>query len=272
MYMKKHLLLLLFPLLLMACGSNKKEVQTENENWIQLFNGKDLQGWTPKISGYPVGDNFANTFRVEDGILKVSYENYDGDFQSRFGHLYTDKTFSHYKLRAEYRFSGEQISGGPAWAFLNNGVMFHSQSAESMVIDQDFPVSLEAQLLANSDQDSHRTTGNVCTPGTTVWIDDAFYPDHCYNSDSKYYLADEWVCFELEVYGDSLVRHIVNGETVMVYTNLEIDNKGVGSIKGRDISEEITTRPGPLKSGHIAIQAESHPTEFRKIELLDLSK
>ena len=44
------------------------------EKWQQLFNGKNLDGWTPKIRGYELGNNFGNTFRVEDGVMKVGYE------------------------------------------------------------------------------------------------------------------------------------------------------------------------------------------------------
>lgn len=154
---------------------------------------------------------------------------------------------------------------------MNNGIMFHSQSAESMILDQWFPLSIEAQLLANGEKGSNRPTGNVCTPGTEIRIDGELLPDHCANSSSKFYKGDEWVTFEMEVYGDSLVRHMVNGDTVLVYTDLTTDKKGIGTTSGKDISEEIPVALGPLRSGHIAIQSEGHPTEFRKIEILDLS-
>ncbi|MEJ7588498.1 MAG: hypothetical protein WKI04_13135 [Ferruginibacter sp.] len=41
--------------------------------WEQLFNGKNLDGWMVKIRGYELNDNFGNTFRVENGVMKVSY-------------------------------------------------------------------------------------------------------------------------------------------------------------------------------------------------------
>jgi hypothetical protein len=44
---------------------------SENE-WISLFNGKNLDGWIIKITGYEINENYKNTFRVEDGILRVS--------------------------------------------------------------------------------------------------------------------------------------------------------------------------------------------------------
>ena len=46
-------------------------------NRIQLFNGKDLTGWTPNFKNRDVGENYKNTFRVVDGLLTVSYDDYE---------------------------------------------------------------------------------------------------------------------------------------------------------------------------------------------------
>lgn len=233
---------------------------SKREEWVSLFNGKNLDGWTVKIKGYPVGENFGNTFRVEDGLLKVRYDEYD-DFADRYGHIFTNESFSSYKLRAEYRFVGDQVKGGAGWAYRNNGVMFHSQSAESMHLDQDFPVSIEAQLLGG-DGTGERPTGSVCTPGTEIYINGKHYTAHCFESNSKTYDGDQWVNFELVVYKDSLVHHIVEGDTVLTYTNL--------TVGGGNVSPTPNIPLGPLKQGHIALQAESHPTDFRKIEIMKL--
>ncbi len=83
------------------------------EEWTQLFNGKDLTGWTPKIRGQKLGENWNDTFRVEDGVLKVSYDKYD-TFDRRFGHLFYEKPFSNYILRIEYQFVGDQAQRDPA--------------------------------------------------------------------------------------------------------------------------------------------------------------
>ena len=119
----------------------------DRKDWIQLFNGKNLDGWVPKITGYPLGENYADTFRVANGMLQASYDKYAA-FDDKFGHLFYERQkFSHYILVAEYRFVGEQVAGGPAWAIRNNGLMLHSQSPQSMGKDQDFPISVEVQLL-----------------------------------------------------------------------------------------------------------------------------
>ncbi len=113
---------------------------TQAEDWIQLFNGKDLSGWIPKIRYHELGENYGNTFRVEDGLLKVRYEPEQyPTFDERFGHLFFEKPFAHYRLRVEYRFVGEQCAGGPGWAVRNSGMMLHGEDPKWMAVDQDFP-------------------------------------------------------------------------------------------------------------------------------------
>lgn len=257
--MKNLALIILSVLLLESCNTGN----TKKENWIQLFNGKDLNDWVIKIKGSPLGENYKNTFRVEDGILKISYDQYE-KFNAEYGHIYYKTPYSSYKVRVEYRFVGEQCPGGASWAFRNNGIMFHCQSPESILTDQDFPVSIEAQLLGG-DGASERTTMNVCTPGTNIFIDTAFITQHCTNSRSKTFHGDIWVTAELVVYGDSIIHHLVNGDTVLTYRKPQVG----GGNKPADYAVPDGT---PVKDGYIALQAESHPTEFRKVELLNLGK
>jgi hypothetical protein len=233
------------------------------EDWIQLFNGRDLQGWAPKIRGYAAGDNFGRTFRVEDGLLKVSYEAYDR-FDDRFGHLFYERAFSHYILAAEYRFVGEQARGGPDWAVRNSGLMIHGQAVETMGKDQDFPISIEVQLLGGAGS-GERPTANLCTPGTHVVMDGKLVTEHCINSTSKTFHGDRWVRVEVEVHGAGRIVHRVNGETVLSYEQPQI---GGGVVSGFDPAVKQDGRL--LSEGSISLQSESHPIEFRKVELLDL--
>jgi len=237
----------------------------DEEEWIQLFNGKNLDGWTPKITGYEHGVNYADTFRVENGVLKVSYDKYDS-FDGRFGHLFYKDPFSHYRLRIEYRFVGSQARGHPGtWAVRNSGVMFHSQHGGSMLRDQDFPISIEAQFLGGLSDGQSRSTLNVCTPGTEIVYEGRLYPDHCLNSTSKTYHGDDWVRAELLVLGSALIAHYVEGEKVLEYA---LPQMGGGAVSHYAPSQ---LRPGELlDSGYIALQSESHPIEFRKVELLNL--
>ena len=252
----------LLSVLLMIAGGRADEGTRQGE-WTQLFNGKNLDGWKVKIKGYELGDNFGDTFRVEDGVLKVSFDQYD-KFDGRFGHLFYKDEFSHYRLRVEYRFVGDQAPEGPRWAFRNSGIMIHGQAPETMEKDQSFPVSIEVQLLGGGGT-GDRSTGNLCTPGTHVVLDGHLEKRHCINSSSKTYHGDQWVTIEVEVHGNELIKHIVNGATVMTYSQPQLDEKDAQAkklIKGGDVM---------LQSGSISLQAESHPIEFRKVELLKLA-
>lgn len=234
------------------------------EKWIPLFNGKNLDGWTVKIRGYEPGDNFGNTFRVEDGLLTVNYDQYD-EFDEKFGHIFYKDSFSHYIIRVEYRFIGEQAKKGPGWAFRNSGIMVHGQNPESMSLDQRFPVSIEVQLLGGR-ATGKRTTANLCTPGTHVVMDGKLFKPHCIDSSSKTYRGDQWVTVEVEVKGNQIIKHIIDGETVLSYTKPQLDPKDADAQKLIQAGAPLM-----LEKGTISLQSESHPVQFRKVELRKLA-
>jgi hypothetical protein len=229
--------------------------------WIQLFNGKNLEGWTPKIRYHDLGDNYENTFRVEDGLLKVGYAGYD-EFGESFGHLFYKDTFSNYRIRCEYRFVGEQCKGGPNWALRNSGIMIHGEQPEKMAKDQDFPVSIEVQLLGG-DGKKKRPTANLCTPGTNVVKDGKLFTPHCTNSTSETYHGDQWVTVEVEVRGNESIKHIIDGKVVLEYTKPQLDDRDAHA---KELAEQQGTIM--LSGGTISLQSESHPVEFRKVELM----
>jgi hypothetical protein len=252
-------------LIVVLCGwASQQADPNTSDGWICLFNGKDLDGWIPKVAGSDLGDNYKNTFRVQDGLLKVAYDQYDR-FDGQFGHLFYRGKFSSYRFRAEYRFVGQQVGGGPDWAFRNSGIMIHCQAPESMTKDQSFPVCLEVQLLGG-DGTHERTTGNLCTPGTNVVIGGKLVTDHCIPSSSPTYHGDQWVTAEVEVHGGRIIRHIINGQTVLEYQQPQLDPA--------DADAKKLIRDGALNltEGYIALQAESYPVEFRKIEILLLDE
>lgn len=252
---------------LLAAATSARAADPAKESsgdWISLFNGKDLEGWTVKIRGSESGDNFGDTFRVEDGVLKVGYEKYD-QFAERFGHIFCDKSFSNYRLRVEYRFTSEQAKGGPGWAFRNSGLMLHGQTPQSMTKDQKFPVSIEVQLLGGNGKDE-RPTANLCTPGTNVVMEGELITRHCTSSKSKTFAGDQWVTCEVEVRGGRTIKHYVNGDLVMEYEQPQLDPRDA------DAKKLIEQAGGELLLTHgtISLQSESHPVEFRKVELLVL--
>lgn len=255
--------------ILSACNSKPKTQQSaekSDKEWIQLFNGKDLNDWIPKFTGYDLGVNYKNTFRVEDGLLSVSYSNWD-EWNGEFGHLFYKDEFSHYRLRVEYRFVGAQVQGAPGWAFRNNGLMLQGQTAESMEFDQEFPSSIEVQLLGGIAGKGERSTANLCTPGTNVVMNGELIVDHVVKSRSETQFGDKWVSVEVEVHGGTMIRHFVNGTEVLHYEKPQFDLRDTSYAKLFPATGNLL-----LTKGTISIQAESHPTEFRKIEILVLEE
>jgi hypothetical protein len=247
-------------LLVLTAGLVAGQPAASREDWEPIFNGKNLDGWVVKVAHHEVGDNFGDTFRVENGLLKVAYDKYPS-FGTRFGHLFYRRKLSHFRLRVEYRFYGEQLKDGPAYARLNSGVMFHSQAPETILKEQDWPISVEAQLLAGG-----KTTMNVCTPGTEIHMKGVLVATHCTNSRSRVYRDDEWVTVELEVLGAERVRHTIDGQSVLEYEKPMI---GGGVVSGFDPA--IKKDGAVLAEGYIGLQSESQPVEFRRVELLNLS-
>ena len=253
-------------LAILAAGQAAAATPADREDWIALFDGRDLDGWTPKITGHALGENFADTFRVEDGLLKVRYDGY-ASFDGQFGHLFHRTPYAYYRLVVEYRFVGEQAPGGPDWALRNSGAMLHAQDPRTMRRDQDFPISIEAQFLGGLGDGEPRPTLNLCTPGTDVVLDGALLRRHCLESASKTIDGERWVRAEMVVLGGAQIAHLVDGERVLQYA---MPQAGSGGVEGFDPAVQ---RPDgtPLERGYIALQSESHPIDIRKVELLDLA-
>lgn len=244
----------------LACGlvSSCSLTPEPEEQWESIFDGETLDGWTPKISGQALGEDERSIFRVEDGAITVSYDGYD-TFGGEFGHLFYAERLSNYKLRFEYQFAAERTPGGPNWAFMNSGVMVHSQAPETMRVDQNFPISIEAQLLGKGPDQDSRTTANVCTPGTDIVIDGTFTKTHCINSRTQAFKAGEWVSFEVTVQEGELVQQSINGVEAFLLTAPSYDET--------DADVARLGLSGLVTDGYISLQAESHALAFRNIEL-----
>ncbi|WP_405382324.1 DUF1080 domain-containing protein [Maribacter sp. LLG6340-A2] len=261
---KTFIALVALPLALMLCTAcGDKPTNQEEEEWIAIFDGTNYSDWTPKFTGAVLGENYKNRFVYDDQLLSVRYAKTD-TFKGNFGHLFYKEKFSHYKLKATYRFVGDQMTDGPGWAYRNNGLMLHCQEPSTLGVDQDFPISLELQLLGG-DGTNERTTANLCTPGTNVVLNDSLFTTHCVNSISNTYHGDQWVTVEALILGDSLIQHIMEDKVVMEYASPTI---GGGNIEG--YLDSAYEEGEALKEGYIAIQAESHPIDFERIEVLNL--
>lgn len=240
-------LLLTLPVWL-SCDRDVTPPETE---WTTLFDGTTLDGWTPKIRGHNFGEDPLHTFRLENGLLKVRYDQYPR-FDETFGHLFHKVPQSSYYLEMEYRFVGQQIEDGPGWAWRNSGIMLHSQDPETMSIDQDFPDSIELQLLGTVDGEP-RTNANLCTPGTHVMFGSELETDHCIDSTSRSYVEDEWVTVGVLVHENQWLDHRLEGVSVLSYHSPQLND---GTL---------------LTQGYIALQSESHPMDIRHVRLRPLT-
>lgn len=257
--MQRHLFFALTGAIAVLGGCAVATPSTDIPEWERIFDGTTLDGWTPKIAGQEFGQDITGLFRVEDGTLLVSYPE-DAVFEGAFGHLFFDEALTDYRLRLEYKFTGEQVENGPGWAYMNSGVMVHAQAPNTMRIDQSFPISVEAQFLGTGPRAPERTTANVCTPGTHIVIDGALVTQHCINSQTSAMPADEWVPFEVEVRGGEIVQLFVAGEVAFTLTDPTFDTED-GDVERLGFS-------GSVERGYFALQAESHPVAFRNINLM----
>ncbi|WP_394369611.1 3-keto-disaccharide hydrolase [Echinicola shivajiensis] len=248
-------------------SSKSKDQEQPQEEWQALFNGENLEGWIPKIHHHESGENYRETFRVQDGVILVNYDGYDEGFDERYGHLFYKEPFSSFHLKWKYRFTDEWLEDAPSYTYRNSGVMFHSQSPESQLKEQDWPISVEYQMLAEAKEGVPRPTGNMCSPGTEVYFEGEMDPRHCINSTSPTYKWDEWVQADLIVFEDSLVIHMVNGDTVLQYTQPQIG----GGVANR-FDPELKVDGQMLTEGYIGLQSEGQGVMFKDIQIMDLSK
>ena len=258
---RKHLFLLALPFLIFSLNFKGTDQETNSKKWVSLFNGKNLEGWAIKISGYKLGENFGNTFRVADGILSIRYDQYDS-FRNKFGALYYDKKLSNYRLKVEYRFVGEITPGAPSWGHRDSGVQYHGQSPESVALNQSFPVCLEYNLHGGNGKDE-RPVGQICTSGTLVEVNGTIPSSNCTPpTKKKTFHGDQWVTLEIDI-RDNIIKHFVNGEEIIQYKNPKYNPAheiGKTFIKGNDDT---------VKDGYISLQSNSHPIDFRKIEIME---
>ena len=262
--MKRNFLLLLVVVLYLSFAFTTEVTYTEKIDageWVSLFNGKDLKDWQIKIAGFKLGENFGNTFRVENGILNVRYDQYDS-FNNTFGALHYSKKFKDYRLKVEYRFVGELTKGAPSWGFRDSGVQYHGQAPSTIGLTQRFPVCLEYNLLGGNGKDE-RPGGQLCANGIYVTLNGDRNKSYCTDATIKRtFHGDQWVTLEIDVH-NGIIRHFVNGEEILQYKNPRFDpNHEIAKTFIKDGNDQV-------KDGYISLQSNSHPIDFRKIEIME---
>ena len=154
----------------------------DSGKWISLFNGKDLEGWTPKIKGYDAGENYAEHLpgrgRRAQGLLR-QYPQVRRQVRAPVLQEASSRTIACGSSIGSWATSAP---AGPAWAIRNSGVMIHCQSPESMRKDQDFPVSIEVQFLGRRRQGRSGRPATSARPGTNIVMDGKLITQHCTDS------------------------------------------------------------------------------------------
>jgi hypothetical protein len=248
--------------------------------WTRLFNPKDTSlstNWDIHIRGEALNSDSRRTFRRaivgSDTVIEVNYDQYTGSWggdAGPFGHMgYKLRAFSYYLLRGEYQVWGTQATGGPSWAFQNNGFMLHSQPVNTMTLNQDFPISLEAQLYGPGQGSS---TMNLCTPGTgfSTTPTGTVSSTHCVNAKNttRAALNTGWQKVSALVLGDSVIKFMAGADGMdsvyqfykPVYLSGNVSNPPSG----------VPANNTRLTGGYITIQSETHPFRFRRIDVLNL--
>ena len=88
------------------------------------------------------------------------------------------------------------------------------------------------------------------------------WTQHCTNSTSLTYDGDQWVTVEVEVRGGEIIRHIMDGEVVIEYGEPQLDPESEDAQYLMEAGADFL-----IDRGTISLQSESHPVEFRKVEL-----
>ena len=170
---------------------------------IQLFNGKDLSGWTPVLDQR--GADPARTWSVADGLLKCTGK--------PAGYIKTDREFADYVLTLQWRWPAGTAGG-------NNGVLVHATTPRALGI---WPKSIEVQLFKGN-------AGDLWVIGTELDVpDEATRKEgrrHKNLTDNSEKLVGEWNRLEITCKGDT-IRVKVNDELVHKATNCSVTHGAI---------------------------------------------
>ena len=238
----------------------------DQKDWIQLFNGKNLDGWVPKIRGYDLGVNYADTFRVADGMLKASYDKYTalrGQVRASVLHAAEILALHHRggvplrrragagradlgrpQQRPDAPQPGRGDDGeGSGFSDLGRGAAARRPAERQAAIDGKRVHARHADLHERHDGER---------PLHELEVGDVSPAKAGYASRSRSAAASA------SRTGGRTDRARVRQPTI-----------GGGEVTAFD--PKVKVDGTLLTEGYIAIQGESHPTDFRKIELLNLS-
>src|SRR6476619_325913 len=217
--------------LLVACAAR------HSQQMNYLFNGKDLTGWHANIPAKDTNAAAPDAFVIRDGMLVRR--------GLPEGHLISDSEYKHYRMVAEYRFTGK-----PG----NCGILVHASKPRALY--GMFPQSIEVQM-------EHENAGDF-------WciVEDIEVPDMEKRRPRK----------EGEKWGGS------EGDARRILNLTDNSEKPVGEwntmiIEARDRAIKVWVNGDLVNEGSkctadrgkIALQAEGSEVEFRRVDIGPLS-
>jgi hypothetical protein len=190
---------------------------------IELFNGRDLSGWTHELEDKTVKPDAVWT--IVEGVLICK--------GSPAGYLRTENEYENYQFTLEWRWPAGSPGG-------NSGVLLHTTEPLALGI---WPKSVEAQLAAGD-------AGDVWVIGTTVDVEN---PDvrrqgrrHLNLTDGSERPIGEWNQCEIVCQGSEITIN-VNGTLVNRVTNASVTRGAIAlQSEGAEIHfRNIKLRPLP---------------------------
>lgn len=210
----------------------------KEEGFTTIFNGENFDGWYLKIRS---GDDelAQKVFAIKDGMVHVFNEEFPDEYELNTGGnlthglFYTEKSYSQYILRFEYKWGTRIANNFDKWQY-DAGLYYH------VINDRIWPTGIEYQIRYDH-RHNRNHTGDFIRPGgvTFDWYStsDEKYYQHPKDggilskkkgwmlpaspTDNHHALNGEWNECEVIVMGDQYAIHKLNGEVVNMAVNLK---------------------------------------------------
>lgn len=234
-------------------------------DWMPLFNGRDLTGWTPSQGHAAL---FAAGTLDGEPVIHVYPTQADKSNQPE-ATLRTNQSYSSYVFHLEYKW-GTKRYGSRSNSERDNGICFHICNNPAQVWPESVEFQLGEQALSASNDwvsghifmlinktraqwTSTMVNGlRVFSETGTKSMIGAPMSYHKAMTDKRRDKPTEWNIVELTVHGSKDATYMMNGEVANRVTDMECQENG-------------TWRP--LSSGPIALQAEYAEIYFRNIKI-----
>jgi hypothetical protein len=226
-----------------------------DSGWVAIFNGVNFDGLYSRMYTKEVTDIPNKTFTVLDGTIRIT----QGTGWEQ-GHIGTDKKYSHYRARVEYKFDGTDG---------NAGLTYHGDEVPPRM-SNNWPRSIECQMqqgnagraysIAMCTFKTRAKSGSYDSTGTVVEVcEKAPCNARDYGASEIRDKKGQWNTMEIIVRGSDSAIHIVNDKAVMKVWDIRAPTSG------NDYATLV-----PYGSGSLALQAEGASITYKNWEIMEL--